>query len=165
MSFTVRDAVHADLPTIVAIYNASVPARLATADLHPVTVQSREAWFKQHGPHTYPLLVAVEGKQVIGWASLNVFFNGRAAYRHTAEISIYIHPQAGRKGLASALTDELIARCPGLKIKTLTAFIFGHNEPSLGFFKKRGFQFWGRLPRIADLDGVERDLDIYGLRL
>src|SRR5437773_2631091 len=36
---TVRDATEADLPAIVAIYNAAIPGRTATADLEPVTVE------------------------------------------------------------------------------------------------------------------------------
>ena len=40
-----RAARDADLPAIVAIYNAAIPGRQATADTEPVTVKSREAWF------------------------------------------------------------------------------------------------------------------------
>ncbi len=35
---SIRDATEADLPTIVAIYNAAIPSRMATADLEPVSV-------------------------------------------------------------------------------------------------------------------------------
>ena len=34
----IRDAARSDLPQIVSIYNASIPGRMATADLVPVTV-------------------------------------------------------------------------------------------------------------------------------
>ena len=42
---------------------------------------------------------------------------------------------------------------------------FQNNEPSLRLFEKLGFQRWGFLPRVAVLDGVERDLIIVGLRV
>ena len=42
MPYTIRDAARDDLPAIVAIYNASIPGRLATADTEPVTVASRK---------------------------------------------------------------------------------------------------------------------------
>lgn len=45
MTVTFRFAQRADLPRIVAIYNESIPAHQATADLAPVTVTQREAWF------------------------------------------------------------------------------------------------------------------------
>jgi len=166
--FQIRDAQRKDLPRIVEIYNASIPGRMATGDLAPVDVASREPWFAAHSPSKYPLIVAETSSpshEIIGWASLSVFFNGRAAYRHTAEVSIYVVPDAYRQGVASALMDDLRARCPKLGFRSLSAWIFGHNEASLKFFERKGFKLWGRMPGIADMDGVERDLDIYGMRL
>lgn len=161
----IRHATEADFERIVEIYNASVPGRLATADLTPVTAASRRTWFDAHKPETHPLIVAVnDDGAVMGWGSVSVFY-GRIAYRHTAEISVYIAPEFGRRGVGAALTREIVARCPGLKIKTLLAYIFGHNGPSIALFEKFGFVKWGHLPRIADMDGVERDLVIYGLRV
>ena len=164
--FTIRNAHAEDLAQIVGIYNAAIPARMATGDLESVSVESRDPWFKTHRPEKYPLIVAEEndGVALMGWGSLTAFY-GRAAYRHTAEVSVYVDPDHMRKGLANALIDELIARCPKLEIKTLLAFIFGHNAPSVRLFEGKGFVRWGHLPEIADLDGVERDLDIYGLRI
>ena len=163
-AFKLRDATRADLAQIVAIYNASIPARLATGDLEPVSVEAREPWFAAHNSEKYPLIVAeTAGKKIIGWGGLTQF-KARAAYRYTAEISIYVAPGHARQGVASAIADDLMRRCPELEIKSLVALIFGHNEPSVSFFSKRGFKLWGHLPRIADLDGVERDLVIYGFR-
>jgi phosphinothricin acetyltransferase len=58
-----------------------------------------------------------------------------------------------------------LAAAPGLQLDTLLGFIFGHNRPSLGLFEQEGFQRWGRLPGVAVLDGVERDLLILGRRV
>ncbi|MEO0687152.1 MAG: N-acetyltransferase, partial [Cyanobacteria bacterium J06649_11] len=46
----IRHANENDLPAIVAIYNASIPGRMATADLEPVSVTSRINWFKNRSP-------------------------------------------------------------------------------------------------------------------
>jgi hypothetical protein len=43
-------------------------------------------------------------------------------------------------------------------LKTLVIFIFAHNYPSLKVFEKFSFQNWGHLPKMADLDSIERDL-------
>lgn len=89
----VRDATWEDLPRIVEIYNASIPGRLATSDLEPVTVESRRDWFASHSPKRHPMWVwEVEG-QVVGWIGLRAF-NGRPAYHATAETAIYIAPEA-----------------------------------------------------------------------
>ena len=53
----IRDATLADLPAIVAIYNATIPDRMSTADTAPVTVESRVPWFRGHTPEHRPLWV------------------------------------------------------------------------------------------------------------
>ena len=54
---------------------------------------------------------------------------------------------------------------PQVQVHTVLGFIFGHNKPSLALFEKFGFETWAHLPRVANLDGVERDLIILGKRV
>lgn len=160
----IRDAVIADLPAIVAIYNAAIPGRMATADTEPISVESRTAWFRDHTPQARPLWVAESDGEIGGWCSLQSFY-GRPAYHATAEVSIYVAPNHRRAGIARRLLDECVRRAPELGLATLLGFIFGHNEPSLRLFGSFGFQRWGELPRVAELDEIERDLVIVGRRL
>src|SRR5262245_26514954 len=53
----IRIAAFDDLPEIVAIYNEAVAHRFATADLKPVTVDQRVAWFREHDSATFPIYV------------------------------------------------------------------------------------------------------------
>jgi phosphinothricin acetyltransferase len=161
---TIRDATEADLPAIVEIYNASIPGRMATADTEPVSVESRRGWFREHDPKRRPLWVAVEKGAIVGWLSFQSFY-GRPAYYATAEVSVYVSPSKQRSGIGRALLARAIEEEPRLGLKTLLGFIFGHNDPSLRLFEGFGFQRWGILPRVAELDGVERDLVIMGRRL
>jgi L-amino acid N-acyltransferase YncA len=164
MTLTYRDATRDDLPAIVAIYNSTVPSRQVTADLEPVSIDSRRAWFAAHDPQRRPLWVVEAGGPVIAWLSFSDFY-GRPAYGHTAEVSIYLDPGARGKGLGKALLEEALNVAPRLDIDTVLGFVFGHNEPSLRLFHGFGFADWGVLPRVAVLDGVERDLVILGRRL
>ncbi|WP_138502610.1 GNAT family N-acetyltransferase [Nostoc sp. PA-18-2419] len=158
----IRHAIETDLPTIVAIYNAAIPSRMATADLELISVESRLAWFKGRSPSQRPLwVIEVEGV-IAGWLSFQSFY-GRPAYSTTAEISIYIAPAFHRCGLGKQLLAQAIQESSNLGLKTLVCFIFAHNQPSLNLFATFGFQQWGHLPKIAELDGVERDLVIMGL--
>ncbi|AFZ56286.1 N-acetyltransferase [Anabaena cylindrica FACHB-243] len=161
---TIRHATETDLPTIVDIYNAAVPSRMATADLEPVSVESRMAWFKGRVPSQRPLWIIEVDDAIAGWLSFQSFY-GRPAYHSTAEISIYISPNFQKRGLGKQLVEQAINESPNLGLKTLVSFIFAHNYPSLKLFEKFGFQHWGHLPKIADLAGVERDLIIMGLRV
>lgn len=159
----IRDATAGDLPAIVAIYNATIPSRMVTADTEPLTVESRTGWFREHVPEHLPLWVAEEQGQVCGWLSFGRFY-GRPAYRGTAELSVYVAEASRRRGLGKRLLGEALARAPALGLHTLLGFIFGHNAPSLALFESFGFTRWGHLPKVAVLDGIERDLVIVGRR-
>ena len=162
---TLRDAQAADLPEIVAIYNASIPGRMATADTEPVTVASREAWFRDFDPARRPLwLMTGAGGRVEAWLSVRSFY-GRAAYHRTAELGVYTLPDARRRGHANTLVAHAVASAPALGLATLLAFVFGHNTPSLALFARFGFERWGTLPRVAELDRTDRDLVILGRRV
>ena len=157
----IRDAVEDDLPIIIDIYNAAVATRIATAQLEPVTLDQRRDWLKEHSPDLHPFWVLeIEGR-VAAWLTLKPFIP-RCAYRGTAELSVYVDEKFRRRGVALALLEEAIMRAPSLGINAMVGLIFGHNQPSLNLFGRLGFERWGFLPRIARLDGVERDLIIMG---
>jgi L-amino acid N-acyltransferase YncA len=161
----IRFAQPADLPDIVAIYNAAIPGRMATADTVPVTVEQRAPWFRDFSPTTRPLWVCCDAKSgaTDGWLSVRPFY-GRPAYHATVELGVYVAPQAQRRGVARMLLAHALAQGPVLGVRTFLAFVFGHNAPSIALFERAGYSAWGRLPRVAELDGVERDLVILGLR-
>jgi phosphinothricin acetyltransferase len=162
----IRHAEAADLPEIVAIYNAAIPGRMATADLEPVSVASRMAWFAEFDAARRPLWVYADDTsgRPVGWLSLRSFY-GRPAYSETVEVGIYIASEAQHRGLGRKLLAHALQASPALGITTLLAFTFGHNVPSLALFRRAGFLPWGTLPRIARLDGVRRDLVILGRAL
>ncbi|MDO8545099.1 MAG: N-acetyltransferase family protein [Opitutaceae bacterium] len=162
--FILRDATEADLPAIVEIYNATIPGRVVTADTEPVTVDSRIPWFRAHNPRTRPLWVVLDRGDVCAWLSFNSFY-GRPAYNPTAEVSIYVAESHRRRGLGRELLQRAVAEAPRCEIRSLLGFIFGHNAPSLRLFQQQGFEHWGHFPRVAVLDGIERDLIIVGRRI
>lgn len=161
---TIRNATLQDLPAIVSIYNSSIPARLATADTEAVTVQSRVKWLKAHNPQTRPLWVWESENEITAWLSLNDFY-GRPAYRHTVEVSVYVHPLHHGKGLGRKMVTAALERAGEFDIHTFLGFIFSHNAPSIGLFKQLGFETWGEMPNIAVLDDLEHSLTILGKRV
>jgi phosphinothricin acetyltransferase len=164
-AFILRDATEADLPAIVAIYNTTIPGRMVTADLEPVTVDSRRAWFAAHQQPSRPLWVLSDSTGTVrAWLSFDTFYP-RAAYDGTAMIAIYVDPACRRAGHGRRLLQSALDRAPSLGLHTLLGYIFGHNEPSLRLFSAYGFQRWAHLPRVAVLDDIERDLVIVGRRV
>jgi len=159
-----RIAIESDLPAIVSIYNSTIPTRQSTADTIEVTVESRIDWFRQHIPNKRPLMVHEQGNKVVAWVSFQSFY-GRVAYDHTAEISIYVSPECRGKGLGRILLNEALGITQKLDIKTLIGFVFSHNGPSLRLFRSLGFEEWGKLPDVAEMDGKEFSLSIIGKRV
>ena len=155
----------ADLPAIVRIYNTAVSTRNSTADTKPVSVESRREWFREHDPKSRPIWVMEANGDVIGWLSLSDFCDGRPAYHATAEIGVYVAKEHRGKGVGHRLVGEAILRAPELGLKTLTAGAFAHNEASVKMFESFGFERWAHFPRVAELDDIERDLIVLGLRL
>jgi phosphinothricin acetyltransferase len=163
-NYTIRDAGLADLPRIVEVYNSTIASRQVTADLEPVTVESRMRWYDEHSPDFRPLWVLEDEGNMIAWLSFQSFY-GRPAYNATAEVSIYIDQEHRARGIGSFLIQKALEAGPGLGLRTLLGFVFGHNEPSLALLRKFGFEEWANLPKVAELDGVERDLIIVGRKL
>lgn len=163
-SFSIEFACREDLPDIVDIYNSTIAGRMATADLEPVTVESRVPWFEDHQENHRPLWVLKQKGAIAGWGSLQSFY-GRPAYNDTAEISIYVHEASRGTGTGSRLVQHILNECPRLGVTTLLGFVFGHNEPSIALLRKFGFEQWGFYPRVAVLDNIERDLAILGKRV
>ncbi len=156
-----RKAEIEDLLWIVGVYNSTIASRTSTADLEPVSVESREEWFKQHQKKNRPLWIAEEHGLKVGWISISDFKN-REAYNITAEISIYIHEDYRRSGLGKQILAECTGRCKKLGIRKLVGVIFAHNLASIKLFSDAGFAEWGHLPEVTEMDGKLFSVKILG---
>ena len=159
-NFTVND-----LEAIVNIYNHAVDEKFATADTEYVTIDSRKEWFAQHSAETYPIYVAEENNEIVGWCSLSPHRPGRKALRSVAEISYYIHKDHRRKGVANALISYTVEKAKELGFKNLFTILLDLNKPSIHILKKFGFEKWGHLPDIAEFGGVICGQYIYGRKI
>lgn len=153
-----------DLPKIVSTYNSTVASQLVTADLEPVTIESKQSWFDAHSSNKRPLWIIEVNGIYAGWMSFNSFY-GRPAYDGTVEVSIYLEEKMRGNGLGKVCLQKTFDSCKELNIKTLLGFIFDHNEPSLQLFYKMGFEKWAHLPKIANMGNAERGLIILGKRI
>lgn len=161
---TFRLAEEKDLENILGTYNASIPGRMATADLEPQSMEERKKWFEKHREGNRPAWVIELKGNYAGWMSVSNFY-GRPAYSATVELSLYIEQAFQGKGLGKTAIAYALEKAPSLGINTILAYVFGHNTPSLRLFKKLGFQQWAHLPGVAVMDGQRRDLIILGIAL
>jgi phosphinothricin acetyltransferase len=86
-----------------------------------------------------PYVVMEDAGRVLGFSYASPF-RQRAAYRFTAEESVYIHPDHLGRGLGKALVGEVIAACETLGLRQLVAVIGDSaNAGSIGLHRSLGF--------------------------
>jgi L-amino acid N-acyltransferase len=135
-----------DAGAIRAIYNREVLESTVTFDLVPRTHSDQLAWIDAHsGGH--PALVAVDGGEIVGFASVSPY-RSRPAYATTVEDSVYVrHDQQGR-GVGGALLEALLERTREYGFHSMIARIVGGHAASIALHKRCGF----------DEIGVEREV-------
>jgi phosphinothricin acetyltransferase len=129
------------------------------------SLSQRVAWFEHHIPERFPLLVAKEGDELLGYLTLSPYREGRKAVRHTAEVSYYIHYDHHRKGVGSRLLERAIILSPSLSIKHLIAILVGSNDASIQLLEKFEFERWGCFPNIVEFSDDTIDHLYYGRSL
>ncbi len=152
----IRRATLADLPSVVRIYNQSIPAGNATCDIEPETLEDRIPWYHTHDAH-YPLWVGEAEGRVVGWAALSPY-SERAGYRLTVENSLYVAEEERRQGWGRRLLDHTVAQAERLGYHAIIARIFAHNPASLAVHRACGFEEMGMLREIATMDDQFRDV-------
>ena len=163
MELSFRYAIASDLEAIVNTYNSTVASKMVTADLEPVPVESKRAWFENHNHLNRPLWVIEHEDNYIGWMSFNSFY-GRPAYDGTAELSLYLETAARGKGFGKSSLQFAMREASMRNVHTLLGFIFGHNLQSIKLFISLGFKEWGHLPKVANMGDAYRDLLIFGIK-
>ncbi len=139
----IRSSTAQDMPEITAIYAHFVLHSTATFETEAPSEQDMATRRQDVLAKKLPYLVITQGKadqsEVMGFAYAN-WFKPRAAYRFSAENSIYLHRDAAGKGLGKLLLAELLTQLERLGIRKVMAVIGGsENLASIGLHKALGF--------------------------
>src|SRR5439155_27040884 len=101
----IRPARDDDLPALTDLYNHYIATTAITFDVEQWTVDQRRSWLAHYadtGRHR--LLVAYEDGLLVGYASTSPFAV-KAAYETSVEVSVYVHPDRGGRGIGTALYE------------------------------------------------------------
>lgn len=123
----IREATDKDAEAITEIYNYYVQNTVITfeeVDLHPSDFVARISKVQESG---YSWLVAEENGTVIGYAYSSKW-NDRAAYKNTAEVSVYLSHQITSKGWGTKLYRTLFS---SLREKSIHIVIGGITLPNV----------------------------------
>lgn len=155
---TIRDAVPADLPAILAIYNDAVQNTTAIWNEKTVDLANRQAWFDARAQQGYPILVAIdEAGDVVGYSSYGDWraFEG---FCNTVEHSVYVRNDQRGKGLGPLLMQALIERCKAGGKHVMVAAIESGNAASIRLHERLGFVTTGQMPHVGCKFGRWLDL-------
>ena len=140
-----RPSQEPDLPAITTIYGHHVLHGSGTFETDPPSLADMRARRAEVLARQLPFLVAEDGGRILGFAYCN-WFKPRPAYRFSAEDSIYLAPDAHRRGLGRALLAELAAQAQAAGVRKLIAVIGDSaNAGSIGVHRSVGFEQVGVL--------------------
>jgi L-amino acid N-acyltransferase YncA len=144
----IRDATEVDAGAVRAIYAHHVLHGTASYDVEPPSLEQIRDKLRWILSENWPFLVAERGGEIVGYAYATQF-RDRAAYRFTAENSIYVHPDFMGRGIGSALLLRLLACSAEYGFRTMIAVIGGAEPASIALHASCGFAEVGRLHAVG----------------
>jgi L-amino acid N-acyltransferase YncA len=127
------------LPTILDIYNDAILTTTAVYQYEPHTLEMRRSWFHEKQLGGYPVLVAEDEGQVIGFGNLGVW-RAAAAYKYVVENSVYVAAEHRGRGVGRRLLGALIDAANALGMHAVIAVIDAENDISIGLHESFGFE-------------------------
>lgn len=158
----IREATERDAAGIAAIYNDAVEHTTATWHTRTVDADDRAAWIATRQESGFPVLVAADGEDVVGYATYGEW-RAWEGYRFTVEHSVYVRADQRGRGVGRALMDRLIARARADGLHAMVGGIAAENTGSIAMHERLGFQEVARMPEVGAKFG--RWLDLVFLQL
>ena len=153
-----RPITRADVPAVQAIYAHHVEHGTGTFEEVPPSAEEMAERIAAVQRRSLPYLVAETDGEVAGFAYAGPF-RLRAAYRYTAEDSIYVAPAKMGRGIGTRLLQAVVDECQALGLHQLVGVIGdSSNGGSIGVHRACGFELVGVLPGLGFKHG--RWLDV-----
>jgi L-amino acid N-acyltransferase YncA len=134
----IREAREADVPAFLAIYNHVILHTTAVYRYEPQTIEERRAWYADKLSAGYPVFVAEEEGQVVGFSSYGPF-RAWPAYKYTIENSVYVTEEQRGKGIGKLLIRPLIDSARARGYHAIIAGIDASNDASVRLHASFGF--------------------------
>jgi phosphinothricin acetyltransferase len=154
-----------DYQRVLDILNEAILERIYTAQLTPATMERRKSWFENHSNPRYPMYVLEMDGEIMGWFTLMEFRTGREGFKVTTEISYYLDSRVRGKGYGTKMVGVAVEKAREIGFKNIIAVIFDSNNESKKITQKFGFELWGHLPEVVEIDGKGICCDYWGLKL
>ena len=140
----IRTVTASDVASITAIYAHHVLHGVASYETEPPFEEEMRSRIDRVVKSGWPWLVAEREGIVVGYAYATQM-RDRAAYRYTAEDSVYVAVEQTRRGIGRDLLSALIEQVERLGARQMIAVIGGAEPPSIALHANLGFREVGRL--------------------
>ena len=161
----IRKASEKDILPMLQIYNYEVQNTTSTFDLNPKTEEQWRVWYLAHNVDNHPLIVAEIDGEVAGYASLSSY-REKEAYKSTVELSVYVSLAFRRRGVATALMEEILKMArEDCTIHTVVSVITSENKESEKLHDKMGFTFCGTIHEVGEKFGRYLGISNYELQV
>ena len=147
----IREASPEDAPRIAEIYSYYVNETAISFENTAPDSTEMERRIRETSAE-YPFLVLTDGGKIEGYAYAHRF-SARAAYRRSAEVTIYLDRNAAGKGYGKSLYASLEERLKPLGIHNLYAIVMYPGEGSVEFHEKMGYRIVGKLTNAGEKFG------------
>lgn len=126
-----------DLSRVLEIYNYYVVNSTATFHTNPLTLNEMRELVFFNNPK-YQTFLIIRGEETCGYVLLTRH-KARAAYDHTAEVTVYLHPQFTHQGLGTLALQYIESFARTRQFHVLVATVCGQNHSSIRLFEKNGY--------------------------
>ncbi len=149
-----RPATLADIPGITAVYRPAVVDGTASFEYEPPDEAEMARRYCTIADGGFPYIVAVDGTRVVGYAYVSQY-RPRPAYRYSVENSIYVAPEAHRRGVGRLLLTELIELCTRRGYRQMIAVVGdgSRQAASIGLHQALGFTLIGTIRSVGHKHG------------
>lgn len=147
----IRCATVEDAGAICSIYNPYVTGTTVTFEEEAVTVDAMRARIAEVNAIFLWLVFEEHGE--IGGYAYATRWRARAAYRYSAEITVYLAPRFQGRGIGTQLYAELIARLEAQGVHQVIGGVALPNPASVALHERLGFR------KVAHFAEVGRKFD------
>lgn len=144
----VRQAILTDLPQMLDIYNDIILHTTAVYHYEAHTLAMRQEWFESRRQQGFPIFVAEEGGNIMGFSSFGPF-RPWPAYQYTVENSVYVGAEHRGKGVSKLLMQPLIAAAKQMNMHVMIAVIDASNDVSIKLHEQFGFTDAGLFKEVG----------------
>jgi phosphinothricin acetyltransferase len=159
----VRPGVESDLTALTDLYNHYVLETPITFDTAVFTPEERRPWLLSHpedGPYRLKVATRADTQEILGYATSSPY-RAKPAYSTSVEVTVYLAPHAGGRGIGTLLYKALFEALSGEDVHRAYAGIAQPNEASRRLHERFGFRYVGTYQEVGRKFGRYWDVAWY----